>query len=217
MKKFLFTILAAISLAALTSCNPNVSTDENNDSGNSARNEIVETGKCGDNMTWTVKEISPYSLELIFEGSGEMENFFPKDSIPLVMRNVTPWAHYSNFITKITVNEGITSICNWAFYNIAAVKEVKLPKTLKVINPCVFECMNFLEKLTIPASVEKIGAYAFAYCQKATITFEDTEGWFKTSDPEDWNAKTNGTAVNMNEIIDTLKANNGVGSYFYKE
>lgn len=72
-------------------------------------------------------------------------------------------------ITSITVPEGVTRIGEAAFSNLEALKEVKLPESLKVIGSSAFQMFwaenSALESSTIPAGVEELGDWALNMCQ----------------------------------------------------
>ena len=65
--------------------------------------EIVDSGECGDNLTWVLYDDG----ELIIEGTGDMWNWGAAPS--------APWYNYGNSITKIKISNGVTSIGNSAF------------------------------------------------------------------------------------------------------
>ena len=69
-------------------------------------------------------------------------------------------------LTRVTFNEGITSIGKNAFYN-AGLTEVDLPSTLTTIGENAFANTSFAE-ITIPASLTTIGANAFNGCTNVT-------------------------------------------------
>ena len=83
----------------------------------------IASGTCGDNLIWKIID----SGELIIEGTGEMTN--------------SPWSEYKELIYEITIKEGVTSICNAAFW----------------------EC-NKVTTITIPAGVTSFGWNVFHRC-----------------------------------------------------
>ncbi len=80
----------------------------------------------------------------------------------------------SNF-TKVIVGQSVESIGTYAFYNMSSLQEVVLPENLKHIGAYAFASCSSL-KMTLPASIETIGNYAF---QNSTISFSATDpNWF---------------------------------------
>lgn len=68
----------------------------------------------------------------------------------------------------------LTTISYRAFYQCSSVSKILLPKGLKEIQESAFY-NNSIEDITIPSSVEKIGAFAFQDCSKLKIiTFEES-------------------------------------------
>ncbi len=68
------------------------------------------------------------------------------------------------FIKKVIVSEGITHIANYAFTALYALEEVSLPGTLESIGAHAFNACMSLKEVSLPASLETIGSYAFKQC-----------------------------------------------------
>ena len=134
--------------------------------------EIVDSGKCGENVSWSLDS----SGVLTVFGTGEMENYLAK-SAPF---------YGDHQVRKIVIDSGVTSVGNCAFYGCQA-SDVTLADSVERIGSDAFEnCVNLksplipehvsyigmqafngcssIEYLLIPDSVEKIGNYAFANC-----------------------------------------------------
>jgi len=75
--------------------------------------------------------------------------------------------------TSYTVLAGTKVIAENAFLNNAYLESVVLPAGLIEIRDNAFKSANALLSVEIPNTVEVIGAYAFQYCGKAAITFEE--------------------------------------------
>lgn len=74
---------------------------------------IIASGECGangDNLTWTLDDEGL----LVVSGKGEMENY-KKLGSPLTQDTNAPWHSYNNSIQTIIVDNGVTSIGDWAF------------------------------------------------------------------------------------------------------
>ena len=77
--------------------------------------------------------------------------------------------------TKIVIGDDVTSLGNYAFANLATIKEVKIGKNVKRIGDRAFNSCGELVNLTLGESVESIGIWAFTSCKKlASVIFPDT-------------------------------------------
>ena len=88
----------------------------------STNNQFV-SGTCGENALWALNTVTGV---LTISGTGPMATYNLIAQIP--------WASYRTLIKQVVINNGITSICMYAFY----------------------ECEN-LESVSIPASLTQIG------------------------------------------------------------
>lgn len=111
--------------------------------------ETSWSGKCGNNLTWTQKTDG----ELVISGSGDMYDYDDGD---------TPWG---KVIKKLTINEGVTSIGDYAFKGVD-LTEVSFPNTLKSIGYEAFYNTYKLKSVYIPGAVTQIGTYAFGYSRE---------------------------------------------------
>lgn len=114
-----------------------------------------ESGSCGDNLTWTYTEST---RTLTISGSGEMEHF-----LPLGARS-SPWSHLGQSFTSVVIEEGVTSIGNYAFYGCSSLTTISIPGSVTTIGGRAFYSCNGLTTITVPNSVTTIGEAAFAFC-----------------------------------------------------
>ena len=104
----------------------------------------TEEGKCGSNCTYKC-----YSNgELIISGFGDMDNYKSYLS--------KPWRKKENLITKIVIENGITSIGSFAFCAMNNVKEITIPESVKLINEGGISNLISLTEVTLPSSVGSI-------------------------------------------------------------
>lgn len=129
--------------------------------------KIYRSDKCGKELYWVLKDDT-----LTIYGKGAMDNY--------TMNDPAPWC--INKPTKIIIRNGITSIGNYAFYNIGvnyiplgnnqyvredgvAILSISNAKTLKTIGSHAFDrALNNGDLIKLPNKVTSIGSYAFANC-----------------------------------------------------
>ena len=119
---------------------------------------------CGQNATWK------YDFEtktLIISGTGAIENYIRKydeskiDSVQGYYTNA-PWWCYREVAENLVIEEGITSIGSWSFYQFRNIQSVILPKSLTKINERAFHCFNgSFKEIVFPEGLKEIGEYAF--------------------------------------------------------
>ncbi|MBQ6159878.1 MAG: leucine-rich repeat protein [Oscillospiraceae bacterium] len=107
-------------------------------------------GQCGENAFW---EYNISLQKLTITGNGAM--------------NSAPWRTLGMPIVSVTMPEGLTSICNYAFsgYDIT---EISIPATIVSIGANAFSRCTLLTEVTIPESVTSIGNSAFFDCTGLT-------------------------------------------------
>lgn len=112
---------------------------------------VVREDACGDDLTWTLTE----GGTLTISGTGPMWDYTTSDP--------APW--YGETVKKLVVEEGVTAIGNYAFYDGWYLADVSLPDTLKTICEGGFFNCPVLTEITIPDSVTTIGKKAFSFCK----------------------------------------------------
>ena len=75
-----------------------------------------DDGSCGDNVAW---QFSSSTKTLSIFGTGNMTDF--SDS------SVQPWESYSQIVTSVVIEEGVTSIGENAFSTFSHLTSVTLP------------------------------------------------------------------------------------------
>lgn len=118
---------------------------------------------CGDNVTWEYN-----NSVLTFSGSGDMYDYNTEyDRDGLISTDVL-WADGVDIVTKVVVEDGVTSLSNSAFACFSNLSEVVLPSTLLKIGSKAFAHCKNLEEINLPESVEVIGNEAFYKCTALT-------------------------------------------------
>ncbi|MDR2917724.1 MAG: leucine-rich repeat protein [Tannerella sp.] len=114
-----------------------------------------ETGVCGKegNITWHITDSILY-----ISGSGPMD-------IECVNNYNLPW-HFRHKVKKVIIEEGITTITDYAFSGFSYLIDVQIPSSITKIGDDAFNYCYNLESIVIPENVTTIGHRAFYYCQK---------------------------------------------------
>ncbi len=122
------------------------------------RGTIPTGGASGtlDALTWTLTEQGVLTVS----GSGNMRNFTYNSSFG--------WSPYRNDISKVVINNGVTSIGNYAFYNCTGLTSVTIPNSVTSIGECAFKNCNGLTSVAMPNSVTTIGDGIFSDCTAIT-------------------------------------------------
>ena len=125
-------------------------TIENTVTTQSTSATIVKSGKCGDNVTYTLDSDGLLTIS----GSGDMFKFGIGDS---------PFWNNSD-IKKVVIDEGVTNIGYEAFRACSNLASIKVSNSVTSIGDYAFcECSR-LTSIEISNSVTSIGDYVFADC-----------------------------------------------------
>ena len=152
--------------------------------------DTVASGTCGYDMSWSLDASGTLSIN----GTGDMYNYYIQD-VEGTRRSNAPWGTYE--INKLVIGNGITSIGNYAFFNLenwavdnlalpdslisigkgafeeCHLKSVSLPNGLVSMGEYAFERNDFTE-IVMPNSLESLGAGAFMYCfDLKDVTFSE--------------------------------------------
>ena len=118
------------------------------DSGES----IVDSGTCGENLTWTLDE----NGVLTISGTGEMESYSPEDQ--------QPWDDRWYEVLSVKIEGEITSIGDRAFAGMRYLTSVTVPDTVTSIGEYAFLGCYDLNEITMPDGIVHIGEGAFTMC-----------------------------------------------------
>ena len=141
-----------------------VEEDETKQEALAEAGNVVDSGTCGENATWTLTG-EKYDYTLTISGTGDMYDY---DNTS----DVSPWSTYKDDIYNVVVEEGITSIGSAAFYDNRKIVNVLLPESLTVINSHAFYRCYDLTTINIPNSLEYIGQYSFSQCEDLCIELD---------------------------------------------
>lgn len=107
-------------------------------------------GTCGKNASWKLENGT-----LTISGTGEMSNYDGND---------VPWYDNLSSITRVVIDDGITSIGDHAFEDCRNLINIIMPSSVTSIGYYAFSGCNSLTGVTIPDGVASIGESAFQNC-----------------------------------------------------
>lgn len=113
---------------------------------------VIETGKCGENITYTIDSDGLLTLS----GSGMTWNYGYNSYL----------FKENNNIREVIIEDGVTSIGTALFYGCPELQSVTIPESVTVIKNDAFGYCRKLKTIIIPKSVKRIGGAAFAGCEK---------------------------------------------------
>ena len=121
--------------------------------------EAIARGICGEDLVWALDEEGTLTIS----GTGEMydyqsaEPLQPQSFVPMSVSEieVAPWSEYTAQITKVMIEEGVTSIGDNAFAACEKLTEIEIPKTVTEIGDDVFSGCEALETVTYTGSEEQ--------------------------------------------------------------
>ncbi len=115
-----------------------------------AKSTDIKSGKTGD-CTWTLE-----GTVLTISGNGKMgDHEYPE----------APW---SNVVTKVIVDNGVTNIGNDSFACCKGLSSITLPDSITSIGERAFYGCAGIKQITIPKYVTQIGIQAFQNCTGLT-------------------------------------------------
>ena len=131
----------------------------------------VQTGKCGDNLKYS---LDTETGVLTISGTGNMRDYTVKQYNSYIFRN-TFLDSNDQYVKKLIIDFGVTSIGEYSFYNCTRLESVTIPDSVTSIGGCAFSGCTSLTSVIIPNSVTSIGYYAFSGCTNLTsITIPDS-------------------------------------------
>ena len=139
-----------------------------------------------DGLTWTLD----YDGKLTISGTGAMKDYdYNNNQSPVYMNSsvkkvviedgvtsIGNWAFYKcTSLTTITIPDSVTSIGDWAFYKCTSLTTITIPDSVTSIGEAAFRGCSSLTSITIPDSVTSIGDAAFSHCSNLkSITIPDS-------------------------------------------
>lgn len=160
-----------------------------------------ETGNCGDNLTWTYVESTN---TLTISGTGEMTNFtYNKDM---------PWNSYLTSIRNLIIEQGVSTIGDYSFYDCNSLTSVIVPNSVTYIGKYAFYRCNELLNITIPNSVAIIENGAFSHSGLTSIVIPDKIKCLKQTTFYECN---NLSSITIPNSVDSIGASVFYGTAWY--
>ncbi len=133
------------------------------------------SGECGENASWNIDADGT----LIIQGTGDMDDYsdnwlqsagLKRSAVSLRRANSgsAPWSAYRNFVKAIRVEEGITSVGDYAFSGMGNVQQAELPASIREIGRNAFGHDSALEEISLSEGLLDIGDSAFVGCGSLT-------------------------------------------------
>lgn len=125
-----------------------------------AERKILDSGTCGTNLTWKLYD----DYTLVIRGTGKMDDYNFGGSN-------APWFTYRfNQIKKIAIEEGVTSVGDYAFHDCEKATVLELPKTVTSIGEGAFENCYILTGELDLSNVTSMEKCAFQLSNFSKIT-----------------------------------------------
>ena len=117
-------------------------------------------------ITWTLSNDGTLTIS-----GTDMPNYYYEDREderygPPYISNI-PWVDRRYGIKKVVIEDGVTNIGDYAFYDCTNLASVTIPNSVTSIGSAFYGCSR-LTSITIPESVKSIGTTAFYGCSSLT-------------------------------------------------
>ena len=128
----------------------------------------ADGGECGNGVTWTLED-----GVLTISGAGPMENYLKynaHDTYSVERPDLDRLAPWGTDVKNVIIEDGVTTIGDFAFYNCKQIESIKIPASVKVIGKSAF-ADAVLQTLVLPEGVEEVKEYAFFDCDLKSNDF----------------------------------------------
>ena len=121
------------------------------------------SGSCGTGLSWTLSDDGTLTIS----GDGAMNNFSTNSSAPWFSQRVS--------VRKIILEEGVTSIGNYAFHGCANAVSVTIPSTVTKLGYNAFHSCSNLTSANLPSGITKVPSNLFYGCTALqSVSIPDT-------------------------------------------
>ena len=121
----------------------------------------ASSGSAGENVTWSLSEDGH---TLTISGTGPMEDYIWRSGENSVTYMSLPWGNNLAEITRVVVEEGVTTVGGGAFKGLELLESVELPEGIESVGMSAFDGCVSLTELELPSTVTEIGETAFKDC-----------------------------------------------------
>ena len=183
MKKVFFLFMISAVIFAMCSCASSVlkevssGTTEKNDPETNGisteKNNVEASGMCGEDVKWVLDT----SGLLTNSGTGDMTRIIDEDYESSNVLGI----QYADRITACVIENGVTSICQNAFYGCTALASVEIPDSVTSIGNSAFWACASLTDIVIPGSVNELGYAVFSGCSNL-VSATLSDGLLSTGD-----------------------------------
>lgn len=115
-----------------------------------------ESGECGEFAEWSLDDNGVLKIS----GTGQMEDYTSYRTIP--------WYFMTDQIKEVVIENGITNIADYAFYQCENLEQVTFGDTVETIGAKAFGYCSSLKAIPFPDSVKTIGDSCFIGCSGVT-------------------------------------------------
>ena len=112
----------------------------------------IDSGSCGTDVTWSLSD----SYVLTISGNGPMEDFGSNQNLP-------PWNYYKNRITETVIEEGVTYIGSYAFYEYPNMTTITIPTSVYGCATYVFGDSSGLQTIQYAGSAEEFESVLYYF------------------------------------------------------
>ncbi len=111
-----------------------------------------KSGTCGKSITWELDDEGTLTIS----GTGDMQ------IEPYEMTGKKLWFGKKSSIKKVVIDNGVTSISDYAFDDCQVLTEIIIPDSVESIGNCAFYCCTELKKINIPETTSYFGFNSFS-------------------------------------------------------
>ncbi|MCD8056221.1 MAG: leucine-rich repeat domain-containing protein [Clostridiales bacterium] len=95
--------------------------------------DVIDSGTCGDDLTWVLTSDGTLTIS----GEGEMRDYSGT--------NTSPWYSYCDSITSVVIDDGATSIGDYAFYGCNSLMSITIPDSVMTIGYGAFSNTAYIK------------------------------------------------------------------------